>query len=370
MALDRLRRTTRRALIPIYQTHARKLHEIRSLFLEMTHDCNLACLHCGSDCARIEGGGRIDPKLVLKVLAEIKGRYDPHRICISMTGGEPLCYPGLFDLGRAITRLEFPWGVVTNGFAWTRETIRRAREAGMHSIAVSLDGLQESHDWLRGRKGSFDRALATIRMLTADPFYSAMDVVTCVHRRNLDELDRVRELLRSAGVRAWRLFTISPIGRAAGKEDLLLAPESYRTLLSRILAWRRDAGTMSVHLSESGYLGDAYECRVRDGYHFCRAGISVAGIMWNGDILACPNIDRRFVQGNIARDSFVDVWENRFAPFRNREWMREACAACGSCPEWRGCQGNSFHLWDTDAQRPRVCHFRDFGLGDAPPGVK
>lgn len=362
MLQDRVLRSARRALVPVYQSHARKLHELRSLFLELTHDCNLACLHCGSDCSRDVDGTQLDPGLAIAVLTEIRKRYDPHEITVSLTGGEPLCYPGLFELGRAITKLEFPWGIVTNGFAWTRDTMHHAREAGMQSIAVSLDGLPESHDWLRGRKGSFDRALAAIRMLSAEPFCQAMDVVTCVNRRNLGELDRLRDLLASAGAPAWRLFTISPIGRAKGQDDLFLTAEEYRTLLAAIIRWRGENAGLEVHLSESGYLGDRYECRVRDGYHFCRAGISVAGIMANGEILACPNIDRRFAQGNAHENSFVDVWENRFASFRDRRWMRATCADCASCPEWRGCQGNSFHLWDLDEGRPRVCHYRDYRL--------
>jgi MoaA/NifB/PqqE/SkfB family radical SAM enzyme len=362
MLRDRALRSARRTLVPIYQNHARKIHEIRSLFLEVTRACNLACLHCGSDCSREGDGAHLDPGLALAVLTEIRGRYDPHEITVSITGGEPLCYPGLFELGRAITDLEFPWGIVTNGFAWTRDTMRSARSAGMQSIAVSLDGLPENHDWLRGRKGSFDRALAAIRMLAAEPFYQAMDVVTCVNRRNLREMDRLRDLLASTGARAWRLFTISPIGRATGQEDLFLTPDEYHILLNSIVRWRGEGGPMDVHLSESGYLGDRFECRVRDGYHFCRAGISVAGIMADGEILACPNIDRRFAQGNVHENSFVDVWENRFAPFRDRRWMQAACADCAACPEWKGCQGNSFHLWNLDEGRPRVCHYRDYHL--------
>jgi len=363
MAGPRLPGWARAALIPVHQTHARKLHELRSLFLELTHDCNLDCIHCGSDCTRESRAGHLDARAILKTLVEIKNRYDPHAVCVAMSGGEPLCYPGLFELGTAITRLEFPWGMVTNGFAWTRETVRRAKDAGLQSITVSLDGMEANHDWMRGWKGSFARAAATISWLTADRFYQAMDVVTCVNRRNLGELPEVRAFLKSIGVRDWRLFTISPIGRAGGNPELFLDADEYRRLLEMIIEWRRQTD-MNVNLSESGYLGASFECRVRDAQYFCRAGINVAGVMVNGDILACPNIDRRFAQGNIEADSFVDVWERKFAPFRDRTWMK--AGPCEKCPEWRLCQGNSFHLWDLDAGRPRVCHFRDFGLGPQP----
>lgn len=58
-----------------------------------------------------------------------------------------------------------------------------------------------------------------------------MDVVTCVNRRNLGQLEAVYDLLAARDVPAWRLFTISPIGRAARVPRLLLsAPVASRPL--------------------------------------------------------------------------------------------------------------------------------------------
>jgi radical SAM protein with 4Fe4S-binding SPASM domain len=80
--------------------------------------------------------------------------------------------------------------------------------------------------------------------------------------------------------------------------------------------------------------------------------------MVNGDILACPNIDRRLKQGNIVRDSFTEVWESGFKEFRDRRWMKTG--ECGNCSEWKYCKGNSFHLWDIDSGKPKLCHFTQF----------
>ena len=119
---------------------------------------------------------------------------------------------------------------------------------------------------------------------------------------------------------------------------------------------------MKVSLSESGYLGPDHEGTVRTQYYFCRAGINVAGIMVNGDILACPNIDRRFKQGNIREDSFVETWETRYREFRDRSWMK--VGDCKKCGQWRYCQGNSLHLWDKDKNRTKLCHCEAFRLWD------
>ncbi|MBW2525000.1 MAG: radical SAM protein [Deltaproteobacteria bacterium] len=349
----------RRALVPLYQESARRAHELRYLFVELTLDCNLRCLHCGSDCTRDPDGPRLEPEVLLRVLRELREHYDPHHLCLALTGGEPLCYPELFELGREIHRLEFPWGMVTNGQAWTPRTVELAKGAAMGSVTVSVDGFAAAHDWLRGRPGAFERATRAVRLLLADRFWQAMDVVTCVHPRNLGELDELHDFLLDLGLGDWRLFVISPIGRAADLAELHLDRGQYRQLLDTVSRLRR-RGAMRVSLSESGYQGSTYELAVRDQYFFCRAGINVAGIMANGDILACPNIDRRFRQGNIHTDSFVDVWENRYQQFRDRRWMKTG--ECTDCAEWRMCQGGSFHLWDPVAGQTRLCHCKRFGL--------
>ena len=77
--------------------------------------------------------------------------------------------------------------------------------------------------------------------------------------------------------------------------------------------------------------------------------------MVDGNIGACLDIERRqdLVQGNIYKDDFIDVWENRFQGFRtNRALLSEKCSIC----EFKSiCQGDSAHTWDYDANEPMFC---------------
>jgi radical SAM enzyme (rSAM/lipoprotein system) len=355
----KLSQRAKRLLVPTHQQLVRKAHELRYLFLELTQDCNLRCLHCGSDCTRDPTASALDAEDILRVLREVKAHHDSHRISIALTGGEPLCYPDLFDLGREIYRLEFPWGMVTNGYAWSAQKVEEAKGAGLHTITVSLDGLEQEHDWLRGRPGSHRKAVEAISMLLDAGFLQALDVITCANPRNVHKLRDIYEQLAEIGVTNWRIFTISPIGRATDNEALFLSPADYHLLMDVVADLRRD-GRIRMGLSESGYHGPQHEFRVRGEYFFCRAGINVAGIMCNGDILACPNIDRRLKQGNIHDDSFIEVWEQRYQQFRDRRWMKQG--PCASCDHWRMCQGNSFHLWDLDRNQTKLCHCQRFEL--------
>lgn len=349
----------------MHQATQRRLHDLNYLFFEITQRCNLACRHCGSDCASDVSQPDLPADSILAVLDGIRKRHDPGRITVALTGGEPLLYPGFFELGTAITALGYPWGMVSNGWAWTPAKVEAARAAGLRTMTISLDGPEAVHDWLRGRDGSHERACASLRLLTAAPWLQKLDVVTCVHRRNLDQLDETRRLLASLGVGHWRLFTVSPIGRAADDPDLRLGREEFRRLLAWVEAARAKPGP-TVACSESGYLG-ACDTTVRSHPFFCRAGINVAGVMADGAILACPNIDRRFAQGNIATDDFCDVWESRYEVFRDRRWLRTG--ECATCSEWSLCQGNSFHLVEPMTGHTRLCYHREFGLAEKPGGA-
>lgn len=357
-----MRALARRFFLPTFRRLQARDHHLNYLFLELTQACNVACLHCGSDCVKDASVPPIAPERVLRTLREIASRQDPASIMIAVTGGEPLCYPGVFELGTEISQMGFRWGMVTNGYAWDERTVAAARASGLGSLTVSLDGLEEAHDWLRGHAGAFQRALNTLRLVQAEPFLGALDVVTCVNRRNLHQLDEVRALLESLKVPAWRIFTIWPIGRAARNPELLLDPTEFQFLMEKLTAYRREGG-IAVAYSEDSYLG-RHECIVRDEPYFCRAGINIGGIMANGDILACPNIDRGFAQGNIHSESFMDVWEQRFQVFRDRRWMK--CGECVGCEEWRMCEGEAFHLRDPKTKETRYCHVKRLGLQRSP----
>jgi radical SAM enzyme (rSAM/lipoprotein system) len=342
----------RRLLHPLYRRLETSVHPLRYLFLEITQRCNLRCLHCGSDCGREPRPDELSTDEWLAFLAALAPRVERSRLLLVLTGGEPLCHPELDRLLQALGRHGFGWGMVTNGWALDPGRLRKLQACGLTSITVSLDGLERSHDWLRGRPGSFARARAAIGLLgrAGLPFF---DVVTCANPQNLEELPEIYALLARLDAPAWRLFSIFPKGRARGNAELLLPPEGFRRLLAFVAESRRNRPGLRVDYCCEGYLPPALDARVRDEPYFCRAGIAIGSVLADGAISACPNISRSLVQGNVRADDLLEVWERRFQPFRDRRWMRQG--PCQGCSHWRRCQGNSLHLWDEEAGQTGCC---------------
>jgi radical SAM protein with 4Fe4S-binding SPASM domain len=287
----------------------------------------------------------------LRAILPLKKLYKSGSITVVITGGEPLLRQDLASCGRALREHGFPWGIVTNGYGYTPGVHSSLLAAGMGALSLSLDGLEESHNWLRADKKSFERAVRALELIAPSKGLS-YDVVTCVNRRNIHELPDLRDFLAAKKTKAWRLFTVAPIGRAAGNKDLALNPEELKRLMDFIAASRGftrgktgSAGgetAMDIKFGCEAYTG-SYERRVRDSFFFCRAGINIASVLIDGSISACPNISRNFAQGNICHENFLDVWNKRFEVMRDRVWMKTGL--CGTCGDYKDCGGGAMHLW-------------------------
>lgn len=275
----------------------------------------------------------------LKAVEPLAQRYPRDSVIIAITGGEPLLRPDLVECGKILRNKGLRWGIVTNGMLYDEAMHAKLTAAGLSSITVSLDGLEATHNWLRNHPESFQRALRALRLIARTPGL-AYDVVTCVHQRNFSELPQLKELLIENGIRNWRLFTISPIGRAAHNDELQLSRTQVEQVM-QFIAEARQENRIRLTFSCEAYTGK-YEEQVRDSYFFCRAGINIGSVLIDGGISACPNIDRGFVQGNIYQDDLLDVWDNCFQLMRDRAWMRTGM--CRKCKDFKQCLGGAMHL--------------------------
>ncbi len=330
-----------------------QLHPLRTLFWECTLRCNMSCRHCGSDCKVAPAVKDMPAEDFLRVIDSITPHVDPHKTFIIFTGGEALLRDDLEQVGLELYRREYPWGVVTNGFLLDEKRLASLMANGMHSITVSIDGFEEQHNWIRRHPQSFEKATNAIRLLaqTKDILW---DVVTCVNPRNYHHLREFKEYLVSLGVPAWRLFSIFPMGRAAGDPELQLTDEQFCGILDFIKESREKDNRIQVSYACEGFLG-GYEQKVRDFFFFCRSGVEVASIRCDGAISGCTSVRSHMDQGNIYSDDFWEVWQNRFQVMRDRSWARKG--QCKDCKVWRYCEGSGLHLYDDNGDL-LVCHYK------------
>ena len=276
---------------------------------------------------------------LLGVLDSCQKDFDRGRCVVITTGGEPLVRKDIMRVGTEIKKRGFLWGMVTNGMLLTREKLDEMVNSGLDTIAMSFDGFEPEHNWMRGSDLSFKRADAAIDWFNEHPGLT-WDLITCVNKRNFGYLNEFKEYLIRRGVRHWRIFTVAPMGRAVSEPELMLSNEQFVQLMDFITSVRRE-GKIQLNFSCEGFLGP-YEGRARDHLFRCVAGVSVASILNDGSISGCLSIRSDYHQGNIHKDDFWQVWENGFKPYRDRRWMKTG--QCRDCKVWRYCQGGAMHL--------------------------
>ena len=279
----------------------------------------------------------------LRVLDNISQHTDPHQVFVIVTGGEPLMREDITQCGAAIYKKGFPWGMVTNALYLTPQKFNDLLNAGLHTMTISMDGLGDEHNWMRGNKHSFEMVSQAIDLLVSHPEIK-FDILTCVNRRNYPHLDAIRQFLIDKGVKNWRVVAVFPVGRAASDSDMHLAAEEYKGILEFIKQTRKEARIACSYGCE-GFMGN-FEGDIRNTFYGCHAGVTVGSVLVDGSISACASIRSNYHQGNIYQDDFMDIWQHRFLPYRNREWMRKG--ECAECRYFRYCQGSGMHLRDDE----------------------
>jgi cyclic pyranopterin phosphate synthase len=138
----------------------------KTLRISLLNHCNLGCLYCvaGDDMVKTANAEGKDNVLAISDLLAIIARL--HELLglstIRLTGGEPLLYHGLPELIRGIHELGIPAiKLTTNGFLLAR-LAEPLKAAGMASVNVSLDAVDEAVFYRMSRRHAVSRVIGGI----------------------------------------------------------------------------------------------------------------------------------------------------------------------------------------------------------------
>src|SRR5687768_11916252 len=166
---------------------------------EITLKCDLACRHCGSRAGR----ERPDELTTSECLDLVRQMAELGVKEVTLIGGEAYLREDWTDIVRAIREHGMSATMTSGGRGLTRERTEAAAKAGLQSVSISLDGLEQTHDRLRNLKGSFRAGLAALENLR-----SAGIKVSCntqINRLTMPELPELLELIASEGVHSWQI---------------------------------------------------------------------------------------------------------------------------------------------------------------------
>jgi radical SAM protein with 4Fe4S-binding SPASM domain len=335
---------------------------------EITLACDLKCGHCGSR-AGSKRTGELSTKECLKIVDDLAALGTRE---VSLIGGEAYLRRDFAQIIAAITAAGIDCTMQSGGRNLTEERIRAAKDAGLKGLGISVDGLAGWHDELRGVRGSFDSAVASLRRLREHGVVTSVN--TQITRAVLGELDALLDLLVECGATSWQVQLTVPMGRASERPDRLLQPHHLLELMPQLAHLFRRASQRGVLLqigNNIGYFGP-YEGVLRGfgletiHYQGCMAGKNGIGIEADGKVKGCPSLPTEgYTGGNVRDMDLTSIWWETPELAFSRDKRYDTHSFCGSCYYSAVCRGGctwmSHSLFDRPGDNP-YCHHRALEL--------
>jgi radical SAM protein with 4Fe4S-binding SPASM domain len=335
---------------------------------EVTLACDLACRHCGSRAGRARPD-ELSPSEALDLVDQLAALGVME---VTLIGGEAYLREDFVDIARRVRGHGMSCTMTTGARGIDRARAQAIKASGIESVSVSIDGLRETHDALRGVRGSFDAAFAAMGYLREAGVHVAAN--TQIGRASLRDIPHVFDLLAAARIHSWQFQLTVAMGRASDEPDLVLEPYQVLEVMPMLARLKSKADAANVRLwpgNNIGYFGP-YESMLRGTLprgHLssCGAGRSTIGIEANGNIKGCPSLtSREYVGGNVRDHALVDIWERatelRFTRDRTVDELWGGCRGCYYADECRGgCTWTSQVLFGRSGNNP-FCHHRALEL--------
>lgn len=303
----------------------------------ITDRCAGRCLHC------YQSGFDTTSELPIDVLKGIAGHIlEPLDIPVSinLTGGEPLLYPGLFDLISHIVSFKNleELNLITSACDISDSTIDRITGSGITSLKISIEShIPEINDSIRG-KGHFETVTNNIRRLhkTGLPIIFMVTLGTY----NYTHIAGLCALALELDVHGLILERYIPLGRGAAQKESVLSSLQWQHVLQSVI----DVAQLECN-SNDLLAYKAFWLDVREGINdlsvngaLCNLGSSSMALMPDGTVYPCRRLPRMI--GKLPSDSIIDILKK--LDFYSLEHLSAAMrdSKCRSCSvkECVGCR--------------------------------
>ncbi len=303
---------------------ARAPQRPRQLHVSLTERCCLPCTMC--DIWKATPGRELDTAEWRGVFEQVAAWAGP--VDLNFSGGEPLMRRDLVELVGSAAALGFTVTSNTNGVLMTDALARGLEDAGLEEIFVSIDGIRaETHDRIRGRAGTLERALRALDHL--EPRRRMRTIIaTVLHRHNIGEIPALLALAERRGFFLILQPLFHPFGRPydpAWVQDTDLLPTSadlplLDETLSMLAEVRESGGPVCNPAPQLEAFKGYFRDPVGDNGLTCIAGHSDVSMDPYGNVLLCFWLSPI---GNALRTPLPWLW-NAPAALRRR-WEIEHC---------------------------------------------
>ncbi len=332
---------------------------------EITLACDQHCTHCGSRA--------IDPRqfeitladalLIVAQLKEMKARE------VVLIGGEAYLHPDFLEIIKALDQAGMTVVMTTGGYGIDQRLAEQMSEAGLKRCSVSIDGIDNTHDLMRAKKGSFQQAVKALGYLR----HAGIDISvnSNFNRFNERDLEALYFLCLEQKVKTWQIQLTSPLGRAADRSDMLFQPFDLLDFVPRVARLKErgfSEGLLIMPGNNLGFFGpEEGLLRSQRPHHYdhfqgCQAGKYVLGIESDGAVKGCPSLQPVYISGNLKQSPLKTQWDQSpilgFARTRTVDDLSGYCKKCVFAEVCLGGCSFTAHAFFGKTGNQPYCHYR------------
>lgn len=287
-----------------------------------TYRCNAKCQMCHTWKYPSKVDEEFDPQILEKLPKGMKR--------INVTGGEPLLRKDLTDIISVLNTKTGRLEISTNGY-FTDHIIKIAKKFPDITIRISVEGLPQKNDSLRGIPNGFDHALRTLLRLKS---LGIKDIgfAIVISQHNISDLLELYSLSSALDVEFSqstmhnsfyfhkndnKTENFELIDKIMKEFIIKLLKSKRRNLKLRVKDWFRAYINMGLLRHMHG------QCRTIP----CGAGTDLFFVDPWGKILACNGSDESLIMGDLNTTSFDKIWNSEEAN-EIRETLKNCKKSC------------------------------------------
>lgn len=320
----------------------------------VTRSCNLRCIHCYSQSENVKYEGELTKEEGFKLIDDLADFGVP---VILFSGGEPLMRDDIFELIDYSSKKGMRAVLSTNGTMISRRVARKLKNFNVSYVGISLDGIENTNNIFRGRRGAFAEALRGI--------YNCMDegikvgLRFTINKNNVRDIPEIFHLLYEENIPRICFYHLVYSGRGFDLINEDLSREETRETVDLIVektAWLHSVSKKVEVLTVDNHADGPYLYMKMLKEHHEGAedvlnllkmnggnssGIGIGCISWDGSVHA-DQFWRHYSFGNVKERAFSEIWKDTNDPLmarlKNRKpYLKGRCREC----RWLDiCNGN------------------------------
>ena len=301
---------------------------------DINNECNLNCKHCRV--SEKNDNEKLSLKEAKSLLAEC---WYNGITMLNLSGGEPFLRDDIFEILDYAEKFE-DIVITTNGTLLNKEKCKKLSTYKNIKLSISLDGLEETHDKFRRKKGAFKKVIDILPVLNKNNIKYAIKYT--LSKETAKDAIELLNLVAKMGANEFNVRRVIVAGNA--NKDMVLSNDEYKNIIRELI---RNCRKLNVKFRTGDPLlipifSEIWGIDIKNDdlskiYAGCQAGDEIIYIDYKGNVGACSYIPK--FADNIKDKPLDEILKKNKLFIDLREYKNKLEGKCNKCTYKMICGG-------------------------------